>query len=366
MSHREGETCMDHYTSDELCLMLARLPIKRHLILSELTYEVTSDLDNSLSWSRVDDITRVGCLWNDGLTHPLLQREMQASRKRKRQEPQLHTDDPLDLSGTSATPRQRGAHSTSRATGRNTTGRNSRSSVVEGVQPRPAAVRRPRLAIMDGQQEDDRAEVDYLPAEDRCDIGDLEHDVLAPDDIEEMADAYKDHDLRMGVASEIPGVRARGDEGGSAAETVVLATDGETEFIDAANNLGLDDMVDPPHDGYPSVTTPGVSPVLNPIPPTVEPWDEIPIPPVSGYVYREGRHIMRIQRGKPTATSVTVNCYQHPRCSIVVPVRRVADNKMLVRWYFSMPPCPEGMSRADKAQMTIDHKEKGKSIENFA
>lgn len=93
---------------------------------------------------------------------------------------------------------------------------------------------------------------------------------------------------------------------------------------------------------------------------SVAPWERLPPPTPLGYIYDGGRSIMRIQRGKP-ARSVTVNCYVHSRCTMLLQESRCPSDEELKKWLFSVGPPPPGASAAEVKDLAARHMALGKA-----
>lgn len=92
----------------------------------------------------------------------------------------------------------------------------------------------------------------------------------------------------------------------------------------------------------------------------VEPWQSLG--PVSqlGYVYNtDCRMVLRIQRGKPK-NSVTVNCYLHSRCKLLLTEARCPDDDTLKRWLFEVPAPTPGLPAVEARALAERHMALGK------
>lgn len=79
-----------------------------------------------------------------------------------------------------------------------------------------------------------------------------------------------------------------------------------------------------------------------------------------GYVYDSTpRSVLRIQRGKPK-NSVTINCYKHPGCRLLLTEARCPDDDGLKRWLFEVPPAAPGSSRDEAKRLAETHMALGK------
>ena len=92
----------------------------------------------------------------------------------------------------------------------------------------------------------------------------------------------------------------------------------------------------------------------------LEPWEELSDPGPFGYLYRNGRQVLRIQRGRPH-NSCTVTCYRHPSCHLCLSLARCPDDDTLKRWVFEIDAPPDRASDAERKALTAAHKALGKS-----
>lgn len=94
---------------------------------------------------------------------------------------------------------------------------------------------------------------------------------------------------------------------------------------------------------------------------------EVPKPPEElmtdpspmGYVYEEGRSVMRVQRGKP-ARSVTITCYRHSKCTMLLTEARCPSDLELNRWSLAVPAAPQGCSVEESRVLAAQHMALGK------
>lgn len=99
----------------------------------------------------------------------------------------------------------------------------------------------------------------------------------------------------------------------------------------------------------------------------VVPVEEVPKPPEErmtdpspmGYVYEGGRSVMRIQRGKP-ARSVTITCYRHSRCTMLLTEARCPSDLELKRWSLAVPAAPQGCPVEESRALAAQHMALGK------
>ena len=92
----------------------------------------------------------------------------------------------------------------------------------------------------------------------------------------------------------------------------------------------------------------------------LEPWEELTPPGVLGYLYRHGRQVLRIQRGRPK-NSCTVTCYRHPNCILCLSLSRCPDDDALNRWVFEIDAPPDGVSADQRKALTAAHEALGMS-----
>ena len=172
---------------------------------------------------------------------------------------------------------------------------------------------------------------ELLAPEERFDCHDNELESLNPSELSELNDAMDDTLIEsLHIAND--------DElhlGGTSARRPTEATIAELnhDLSDLLPGLGLDDG------GAPAD---GVAGESQPSPPT-----DVPVPSATeeffqscssrsdlGYIYRNGRSILRIQRSKPRRGSVTITCYLHVACQLLVSESRCGDDRNIVQWYF--------------------------------
>lgn len=88
--------------------------------------------------------------------------------------------------------------------------------------------------------------------------------------------------------------------------------------------------------------------------PPSHPSDSLSDPSPMGYIYEACRSVMRIQRGKPSG-SVTVNCYRHPGCHLLLSQSRCPDDSTLKRWLFEVDPAPAEATTAERQALARRH-----------
>lgn len=95
-----------------------------------------------------------------------------------------------------------------------------------------------------------------------------------------------------------------------------------------------------------------------PPPQAEELWRQLGPTTNMGYVYDSTpRSVLRIQRGKPK-NSVTVNCYLHPGCKLLLVEARCPSDEVLKQWLYEVPRAVPGSSEG--RQLAATHMELGK------
>lgn len=100
-------------------------------------------------------------------------------------------------------------------------------------------------------------------------------------------------------------------------------------------------------------------------PPAEAPHEEVSAPPLpdwqrmvgpssSGYVYLDGRAVMRIQRGRP-AGRLTLSCYRHTGCSMLINIDRAPTDDELKKWFFEVEPNAPESKKEERKEMTKTH-----------
>ncbi len=88
----------------------------------------------------------------------------------------------------------------------------------------------------------------------------------------------------------------------------------------------------------------------------VEPWRLLGEVTKMGYVYDdEPRSVLRIQRGKPRF-SVTVTCYKHRGCHLLLTEARAPSDDVLKQWLFEVPATPKEATVAENKTLSERHR----------
>lgn len=89
-------------------------------------------------------------------------------------------------------------------------------------------------------------------------------------------------------------------------------------------------------------------------------WQALGLVTPQGYVYDSTpRSVLRIQRGKPK-NSVTVNCYLHIGCKLLLTETRCPSDEVLKQWLYEVPAPKRGSSRDEVRQLAEEHMQLGK------
>lgn len=352
-------TTIDFVTSSEFALHLEGS--FGDMRLFKLDHEVALDVDGSLVWSRVTGATDMGILWAEGQKKPWGAQQTdalgRATLKQKRLMSSLLATNPFD--DTAEPPRRsvrrRVAHNTPRASAPRP------SPTSQGASSASNAI----AHAESGQQGGDVAGRPFAEASDIMDLAEGELEDLAADELLELEAIYGDS-AGDGVGNAI----GKEDVEECAEEPVAAqAPDRETEqaiiaeIVAVSEAVGLegedgDDVVG----GHASASggdagsapAADAEPSAPPPPPQDAPWASMEGPSASGYVYLDGRSAMRIQRGKP-AGRLTLSCYRHPSCNLIINLDRAPDDDELKRWFFEVEPVPPGASKEEKLELKNRH-----------
>lgn len=369
-AHRVSDhfSCVDCQTGAEYAAFLERsFGIMR---LFRLTYEVMTEIDGSLCYSNIIGMQDLGVLWEPGQKKPWGRAgALNADRTFTQHERLMNTlesSDPLAdvVDGSSIRSSKR------RAVGQGGDKRSHNPMGASGS-AHPSSVGGPLLPALPRDPNppgDPQPKGPHLPmgvgqVEERyLDMLEDEGELLDDEDIEELAVAYSSalegHNLPNRAIDDVvdrasatlaPDVA---DEATVAevtaifeetAEAVVLSSDlqpGEPSSASAPSASAADEHQSPTADQLP------------PPPPLL--WQQLIGPSASGYVYLDGRAVMRIQRGKPTGR-LTLSCYRHTRCSMLINLDRAPSDETLKQWLFEVEPTPPDSSKEARQTLTKRH-----------
>lgn len=176
---------------------------------------------------------------------------------------------------------------------------------------------------------------------------------LRSSEADELGDTYKDTPAQHDIASEdqdLQLLEAAAPGGGLEDETVAAVQQAMVE----AGLSGEDGAEGASSSAAPPPAAEGPPPEEVVMAPP-QPWDNFIGPSASGYVHDAGRAVLRIQRGKP-ANRVTLSCYKHPGCTLLVNENRAPDNLEIFKWFVEVESPHGDMSTAEKRALTARHK----------
>lgn len=359
---------IDFATCTELSLRLSQN--FSHLKLLSASYTIPHD-DGTLLWSEVTDLVDHGVLWQPGMATALnsktkAARKASASDRTQKAIEKLAVSDPLAPANVSdAADNRRGAHG-------------SRHRAVVGGAPQVARVRHPPQLEhgsppdrqggerLEDQLDQEFAEDAYRPgahgAADRfwpdedMDLADKE------DPFSESSEEEEGEDARNPATSVETTYAGEAHAGGSILELPPgsLPEPGCVEELSSVLNRGEAPLPDEETDGGHAaaasscglLASSSTSAAAEP----KEPWQELTEPSVSGYVYGpHGRSVMRIQRGKPVGR-VTVDCFRHAGCHLLINEGRCPSNQELFKWLFEVDVgSPATDSKEARRKLTAEH-----------
>lgn len=329
------------------------------LALYQLEYIVILK-GGALLWSRVTALHHKGMLLGPSCRVPLSERELAARRQAQRLvqpfgslhagNPFLQRGQPLGRGG-----RGRSSKASNQGAGRRGRGRQA-ESMQEGQGHNPEASARLDLGVpLDDEVVRIAPNVAGDSADGDADLGD-EIDVF---DFEAELQGLLDVDLgelvetfaEPGLASAAKGDSESNENVAPASLLESLSMAAEEEAAEtglASEGLGHQ----PPAEEMPapSGTTASSSTSPSMPEPAAEPQAVAPDtsmltgPTEMGYVYQEGRVIMRVQRGKPK-NSLSVKCYKHSQCTFLLSLRCAPSDEELLQWSVAVPAPPPGASQ---------------------
>lgn len=166
----------------------------------------------------------------------------------------------------------------------------------------------------------------------------------------------------FGLSSHTPLAAGDGGDGAPDAEPDEQPPDEEVVRSVAAGVLEALASVEGGGDASASASSNGdaAPPPPQPEVAAMEPWLALGETTELGYVYdAQPRSVMRIQRGKPKR-SVTINCYIHTGCRMLLTEDRCPDDSVLKRWLFEVPAPSPGCSRDEARHLAEQHMALGK------
>lgn len=186
---------------------------------------------------------------------------------------------------------------------------------------------------------------------------DVEMEGLLEQDLQELAATYGDG----AIAPEAAG---HGDAGANLLEPEGATIAMDAEFAQAAEladlggevDIGLSADAHAAGTGNSAASSSDVAPVAAELaaPQTLKQRLGVADPSPMGYVYHDGRSILRIQRGKPKV-SLSVKCYRHPGCSFLLGLAHDPGDGELVEWALKLPAVPAGATTAQGRALAAEH-----------
>lgn len=356
-------------TSDEFVLDLTTAFSTMHLF--KLEYDIVVGEDNSLRCSKVNGASLVGALWKAGMERPLQCDGRPGGAKKARLSmaalDQLMIADPLAVTGRHnqaaftgrakpAADAQAGARSGSRA-GPTASSCGATGPVVGG-QGLPTAERSTsdfQAGSLQGLNEENAVACNLL--EEGLDLADELELLMDDSDLEEFDATYNNADGR--TVDEPPLVSAKAQSNTDAdhdpATLAELAKE-VAEIVERgeAAEGSADTPATAPAGSTDDAPPQGVEPPL-----PQRPWEQVGEVTPSGYVYDGLRSVLRIQRGKP-AGSVTVNCYRHPGCRMLLSMARCPDDLTLKQWLFEVDAPLPGATADERKALAKQHMDLGR------
>lgn len=354
--------CMDLQTSSEF---VARLTKQfSHMRLRRLHYKIPLDIDGSLLWSRVEGDTDLGVFWAQGQRAPWTSRPAMPERGRNLARDAallggLAMSDPFEAppavgdAKVGGVKRKAGDSSQGKSSGSRRraqpplqAGEASSSEAGQALVAQLGdgdAEAMPCFAGVLGDDELDMAEHDF---EDLDEQELIEFEATLGEDV----DPANAPDKVIGdVVDEVPEVLMRPV---ASEETTRAIADKLSLMVDEVG-LGADDGETVAGNASASSDAPAAESVAEDAPPP-QPWEAATGPSTSGYVHHQGRSVLRIQRGKPKGR-VTITCYQHTKCNLLVNIERAPSDDVIKRWAFEVDATPRGASKEEAKALRDSH-----------
>ena len=214
------------------------------------------------------------------------------------------------------------------------------------------------------------AALDFMAGPDHFSPDGDELEGLPEDVADELMEAFAPSD------EAVPSEGADGDANGDPVPGAAELYDAAAE---AATAVGLEPLAEDTPGGMHEVGEPsgsiGPTPATDPIaiaPPAGDADPLAPPPPLlpahvrhgctivgpAGYVYKNGRSVLRIIRNKPVG-NWAVRCYQHGTCSFLVNNKHPGTDDEIMDWCFSEPPCPDGTPTKERNDAGAKHTNAG-------
>lgn len=315
--------------------------------LCEAQYQVATDIDGSIQWSRISSFEVIGSLYQAGQAMPLKALDLQARRAEKRRGndiKRLHGSDPLEpgqptMKSNKGTASGRGRCNNRNARGTASGGGSGSSAAAQPVEDVEAYPILDDLQVVEPLALHDR----QRPDGDAMDMADLESEGHVDSDLDEFALVYEEDPHGHGADQH------EGDHALGVGDESATLEPGISHALGASTlGAGLG-----PGEAEDAGAVPSEPPSAQ-LAPLEQRWREITDPSALGYMYFGGRSVLRLQVGKPKG-SATINCYAHPGCSALVPIGRCPSLDALKKWYFEVPRPEADASKARRKQLATEH-----------
>lgn len=331
--------------------------------LFRLSYEVPTDIDGTLCWSRVVSSVDLGVFWALGQKKPwgkveATSADQHFAKLQKAMDSMCRTDPLADVaSSTEHRAAKRRAVGERRGGGQGAHNDATLAAHVGAPMPLPPAAlegdgNAPESAAHHGAND---AAIDLI-----MDMLEDEGDDLDEDDILELEAAYGgqpghsevvEAEVDADIAMRVP-ERVSPDGADDQTSSVVAA-----ELADIVGDIGLETEAPVANAGSTSASSNGIAELPageSEAPPPPPPWRCMEGPSSSGYVYYQGRGVMRIQRDKPPGR-LTLSCYRHTRCNMLINLSRAPDDDTLKQWLFEVEPNPPGSTPEERTALARKH-----------
>lgn len=340
----------DTQTSSEFAALLCDM--FHSMRLAKADYYIPLEVNNSLEWSRITELVDIGSLWAEGQKLPLCPSSAAAATERSFSKQlgamtRMASGDPLtapSASSLQADPRGRKRRPAIDVAENRTLGRRGNGDGIGNAStqlvpiahedvPRRGEPQHAAPPVGSAFRTDDGGEMD---------LADNDANDLEEEDIRELEATYgpdrpEDQHLERGAAADVtelvPDAAPPEDICQETVATVSSAVD------EASGSLGL--VGEAPTAGGSALSSADISggqagaeSALPPPQPSPD-WEAMSGPSASGYVYFGGRSVLRIQRGKPKGR-VTVNCYKHRGCHVLINESKAPSDDELKRWLFEV------------------------------
>lgn len=351
------------------------------LVLYSLEYDVLF-LNGSLRWSKVVVVKSEGTLWQVGQSDALFAQELAERRAHERQAKKLDKLRRADLVASKGSGGTRGRGASSGRGGARRTVSSRGMGVARGraplhstggseqsyqyMQPLPLSGQAEESTETQGAAgaEPDRL-VDLSGPSSLTDDANLDFDgfdmeaqleaMLEPSDLEELGATFgASADLQGPRSAETPSGRPFDDAGDEVSAELQAAMESANDLANSLMEEAVGGGTSASSSGAARDGT-GPQDVEVMAPPPAEPSlrDRFGLvgPSSTGYVTSEGRLCVRIQRGKPKG-SVSIRCYRHRNCSLLLTERLALGDDDLLEWAFSVEATGPELSLEESQALT--------------